>query len=384
MISSSKLVDALRVPRVGFLASTGSAACSSSKALSAALSVESGAASLFSSLSWRRSRNTNSGHGGRNWGSDGCGSGRLRSNWRGGRDRGDDGRGGGLSLGRGGRCRASTATSSTSPDSWAGHGEGFAAVVDAEVGVGVGGLVRAGELQSVSKRRSNVCEEITYLDHGTWGTAAAASDLDLHARDVVLGLVDVGAVNTNVLSAHQVLSVGSVLGDLRGNEVAVVIAPCGRGEIATVADTFLVDLEPIARSIVFLHTSSWSLRQVHQTGAGMTHFRTHGQLEAYFLTRVDCQHLSLAGRGEGSLVATNVRAIRERSIADISRRIGRELNRVVLGHTSGLADVFKPRLGNTTNDVGVEEVVGGRHLGTSANNEGRGRELHADRAVMNV
>jgi hypothetical protein len=93
---------------------------------------------------------------------------------------------------------------------------------------------------------------MTYFDHGTRCAAAAALDLDLDARDVMLGLVDVGAVNTDMLSAQQVLSIRSVLGDLRGNKVPVVIAPCGRGEVAAIADALLEDLEPIARSIVGL------------------------------------------------------------------------------------------------------------------------------------
>ena len=52
------------------------------------------------------------------------------------------------------------------------------AAVDAEGGVGIGGLVGAGE-----------------LDHGAGAAAAAVDDLDLDAGDVVLGLVDVGAVD---------------------------------------------------------------------------------------------------------------------------------------------------------------------------------------------
>jgi hypothetical protein len=114
----------------------------------------------------------------------------------------------------------------------------------------------------------------------------------------------------------------------------------------------------------------------------MSHFGTNTQLETDLLARVDCQHLGLASRGKGSLVAPNVRAIRGRSIAEISRGVGRELDRVVLDRAGGLADVFESRLLDASDDVGVEKVVGGGHLGTSAEN--KGGELHADRAVMNV
>jgi ABC-type Co2+ transport system permease subunit len=235
----------------------------------------------------------------------------------------------------------------------------------------------------VFKTKRN-CGWTAYLDHGTGATATAAGDLDLHARDVMLGLIDVGTVNTNVLSADQVFSVGGVLGDLCGNEVAVVVAPGGRGEVAAIADTLLVDLEPIARSIVGLHASSGSLGHVHQTGAGMLELGTDSKLHADLVTRVDGQHLSLASRGEGTLVANNVRTICGRPVADVSRWVAGKLDRVVLGRASGLADVFETRLCNTANDVGVHEVVGGRHLGAGTENKGRGRELHADRAVMNV
>ena len=53
---------------------------------------------------------------------------------------------------------------------------------------------------------------------------------------------------------------------------------------------------------------------------------------------------------------------------------------IELGGTCRLADVLIVRLGNTIDDVGVEEVVGVCHLGTSA--EDNSRELHSDPAVI--
>lgn len=53
------------------------------------------------------------------------------------------------------------------------------AIVNAEVGVGIGGFVDTGK-----------------LDQGTGIACSTASDLDLHAGHVVLWLVDVGAVDT--------------------------------------------------------------------------------------------------------------------------------------------------------------------------------------------
>lgn len=67
---------------------------------------------------------------------------------------------------------------STAPHSRARHGKVLEAVVDAEVGIFVGGLVRARELH----RRSG-------------GAAAASGDLDLDARHEVLGFVHEGLVD---------------------------------------------------------------------------------------------------------------------------------------------------------------------------------------------
>jgi hypothetical protein len=268
------------------------------------------------------------------------------------------------SRGSGGRGAGTAAGRTASPDLGAGHGELLAAVVDAEVGVGVGGLVSAGE-----------------LDHGAGRAAAAANDLDLHARDVVLGLVDVGAVNTNVLGADEVLAVGSVLGDLGRDEVAVVVAPCGGGEVTAVANTLLEDLEPVAGSIVCCDTTGGGLGHVHETGARVSHLRANSELELDFITSIDGQDLSVAS-SSSTLVAADVRAVGEGSIADVGSGVGAELDGVVLGRPGRLSDVFECGLSNTTDDVCIEKVVSARELGDSA--KGKSRELHSDRAVTNV
>jgi hypothetical protein len=121
---AARLVETLRVPLVHCFASTCGAAFSSRESFSATLSIESCAASLTGSLSRSCGRNTNSGHSG------GLSS-RRRSS---------------LFLSRSGLCRAAAAGGSASPDSWSGHGEGFATVVDAEVGVRIGGFVCSREL----------------------------------------------------------------------------------------------------------------------------------------------------------------------------------------------------------------------------------------------
>ena len=93
---------------------------------------------------------------------------------------GSAGRSGVAGLGlRGAAAAVAAVAAAAGPDRRAGDSELLEAVVDAEVGVGVAGLVGAGE-----------------LDGGARGAAAAVHDLDLHARDVVLRLVDVGPVDT--------------------------------------------------------------------------------------------------------------------------------------------------------------------------------------------
>lgn len=70
-------------------------------------------------------------------------------------------------------------TTTTAPDGRAGHGEVLEAGVNVKVGVSVTVRVSARE-----------------LDHGPGGSRATVGDLNLNARDVVLGLVDVGSVDT--------------------------------------------------------------------------------------------------------------------------------------------------------------------------------------------
>lgn len=269
-------------------------------------------------------------------------------------------------VGRGGRGRTSAGGSSTSlPDGRTGHGESLAAVVDAEVGVWVRGLVGTGE-----------------LDSGTGGTAAATLNLDLHARDVVLGLVDVGAVNTNVLEAGEVLSVGSVLGDPGRNVIPVVIAPGGRGEIAAIADTLLVDLEPGAVLSVKGLDTAGGLGHVDKFGTGVLELGADSELEADLVTSLDGQDIGLAGRGESTLVADDIGTIDMGVVADVGRGVGGELDGVVLGSTSRLANVLEGRRLDSTDNGLVHEVVSGSHLGDGGDKSSG--ELHSELAVTNV
>lgn len=337
------LVKALGVPLVHGLARTSRTALGTVEVDSAALSVESRTASLRRGLcngdeSSRRSRS------------------------------------GSLLLGGSRRRRASSGSSSstasaastTGPDLGSGHGELLASVVDGEVGIGVSGLVSARELGSRTR-----------------STATATLNLDLNARNVVLRLVDVRPVDTDVLEAHQVLAVGSILGDLGRNPVPVVGAPGIGGEVSVAADTLLEDLEPVTvDTVIGLDASSRGLGHVDHGGARVLELSTNGQLEADLFAGVHSQDLGLASGGKGSLVAHDIGTIGGGTITDIGRGVGGELDGVVLGGAARLANVLEFRLSNTALNVGAEEVMGGGHLGDSG--EGDSRELHTDRAVANV
>lgn len=324
----AKRLQALRVPLVGSLAGAGRAALGAVEALTTTLAVHA------SAVSSRRLGGSGRGVAG------------------GGRVAGSRGVGGSRRVGRARGARSSAAL----PDGGAGHGEGLVATVDAEVGVGVGGLVGTGE-----------------LDDGTGLAAAATSNLDLDARDVVLGLVDVGAVDTNVLNTEEVLAAGGILGDGGGDPVTVVGAPGLVGEVGVgVADTLLEDLEPVARAVVGLDVVTGGTGHVNQSRAGVLHLSTNTELDADLRTGSNGHDLSAASVGESTLVATGIGTVDGRAITEIGSRVGGELDRVVLGRAGGSTDVLG---GGTAGNGLVEEVVGRGHLGKGTEDNG---ELHVD------
>lgn len=197
----------------------------------------------------------------------------------------------------------------------------------------------------------------------------------------MLGLVHVGTVNTDVLHADEVLAVGGILGDLGRNPVPVVGAPGVAGEVTVAADTLLEDLEPVARTVVGLDAAR-GLGHIDKGRTRVLELGTDSQLEADLLTGVHGEDLGLAGGGESALVANDIGSIDGGSITDVGSRVGGELDRVVLDSTARLANVLESRGGGASDDVGVEEVVGGCHLGSGS--DGESRELHSDRAVKSV
>lgn len=222
----------------------------------------------------------------------------------------------------------------------------------------------------------------TYLDSGTGGTVTATLNLDLHAGDVVLRLVDVGAVNTNVLETGKVLAAGSILGDRGRNVIPVVIAPGGRGEITTIANTELVDLEPVAVLSVKGLDAAGGLGHVDKLGTRVLELGANSELEADLVTSLDGQDIGLAGRGESTLVADDIGTIGVGVVTDVGRGVGGELDGVVLGSTSRLANVLEGRRLSSTDDGLVHEVVSRSHLGDGGDKSSG--ELHSELAVTNV
>jgi hypothetical protein len=263
----------------------------------------------------------------------------------------------------GGIAAASRATSrgGTAPDLGAGHGEGLGTVVDGEVGVLVSVLVGAGE-----------------LDHLSIDLAGATTgDGDLHAGDVVLGLVDVGSVDTDVLNTEEVLAIGGTLGDLDIGGGRVVVAPGVLGEVtAGVADTLLHDLEPVTVTLVGLDIAT-GVGHVSQSRSGVTHLSTDTELEGDHITSLDIGDLSVGTGGGGTLVADDVLAISERVVADIGGRVGGELDGVVLGRTGEVTDVLERSRVLAVDGGDVKEVVGRGDLRKGS--KGESRELHFER-----
>jgi hypothetical protein len=264
---------------------------------------------------------------------------------------------GGITAGRGGAGGAR-------PDLGAGHGESLGSVVDGEVGVLIGLLVGTGELGHL----------------GVDLAGAATGNLDLSARDVVLGLVDVRSVDTDVLNAEEVLAVGGSLGNLDIGGRGVVVAPGVLGEVtAGVADTLLHDLEPITGAVVGLDITT-GVGHVSQSRSGVTHLGTDSELEGDHITTLDLKNLSV-GTGLGAaLVADDVITVNEGVVADVGGRVGGELDGVVLGRTGEVTDVLEGLGLGAVESRGLEEVMGRSNLREGS--DGEDGELHFERLVV--
>jgi hypothetical protein len=204
-----------------------------------------------------------------------------------------------------------------------------------------------------------------------------------------------------VLETGKVLAVGGVLGNPGGDVVPVVVAPSGVREVGVlVADALLVDLEPVAGSVIGLDVVVRGPREIDETGTCVRDVSvgnlSQTRRNCWFLTRVaefavgsqpkadliaglHSQDLGAASTAEGALVAARVGAVDGRAITEIGRRVARELDGVVLRLPAGLADVLVGGLGDAVDDVRVEPVVGGDAVGHEGAEQERG-ELHLESA----
>lgn len=172
---------------------------------------------------------------------------------------------------------------------------GGLAAPDAKVDGGVVGLVDAGDL-------GGLCA-------GGQGGGVGALDADLGARVVELGLAVVGAVDGDVLGAHQVLAVGQGLGHLELDLVLAVHAPAVVLQVAghegVLAEQRLVDLDPVARAVVRLDGPGGE-RHVHLRGPRVLHpAGVKGLPEPEAVARLDGEDVRLGPRA-GALVAAEV------------------------------------------------------------------------------
>lgn len=88
---------------------------------------------------------------------------------------------------------------------------------------------------------------------------------------------------------------------------------------------------------------------------------------AHLGTSVYGEHVGAGAIGSSALVAPNVRPICERAITNIGRRVGGELDRVIVGGTRELSDVFEGALNGAADNGVLEEVVSRGHLSDGQN-----------------
>lgn len=209
------------------------------------------------------------------------------------------------------------------------------------------------------------------LDDGRGGLGGGTGNGDLSAGNVELGTtLGAGAVEANVLSAHQVLAGGDLLGESEGEVVDTSVVDVGgplETSLGDVGGGKLVNLEPVAVTLVG-GDAGGSLGEVDGEGTGVAHVVLDD--EADLVTGVDGLGLGLCE--DVVVVAANV--------ADDA--VGGNVGDGGVG-VLGLADVLVALGLLTVDDESREDVVG-HGLG----HDGRGGEesegAHLDFCVVLV
>ncbi|KAI6777280.1 hypothetical protein HG530_001225 [Fusarium avenaceum] len=234
------------------------------------------------------------------------------------------------------------------PDLGAGGGVlGHGRVVDAEEEAGVGGLESTGE-----------------GDNGRRLAGTGTVDGDLGTADVELGTVLLAsAVETDVLGAHQVGTLGGVLGQGEGEVVETarlaiqVVGPLNA--LGTnLLPGHLVDLEPVAiAEVVGTLSAIGGLAHVDGERTGVAHLA------------VDCETDLIAGRDRECLGSGADVLVETAGVADDV--LGGDVGDGAVG-VGGLADILV-RLGDLAVDNESLEVVvgkGGRESGSKGQGGG--------------
>jgi len=106
----------------------------------------------------------------------------------------------------------------------------------------------------------------------------------------------------------------------------------------------------------------------------MLHLGSNTKSEADRVASVDGQCLGVAGFG-GTLVTDDICRIGVGVVTNVGSWVGGEFDWVVCHSSGGFADILELTLGDTADNVVVEEVVCGGHLGNSTE---KNCDLHFD------
>lgn len=179
-----------------------------------------------------------------------------------------------------------------------------------------------------------------------------------------------------MLSTDQVLARGDVLGDAEGQAVLAVCAPGGAGQgLGLVADGLLVDLEPLAVTLVG-GSSTRRLGHVDLGGTRVLHLGVVGQLDRQLGAGGNSGGLGLGSKGEGAQVAAEVVHVRGHVVTGVL-----PLGGVLLGVAGVGAGVLEGARLLAVDNQSVKDVVSRSHGSQSGQKSSTESELHFDGSI---
>ena len=172
-----------------------------------------------------------------------------------------------------------------------------------------------------------------------------------------------------MLRANKILPIREIRRDCKLNAIFIPRAPGVTFQVLVlVADAFLIDLEPVAIALVCLGRAG-CFGHIHQRRARVLHRSTNTKLKGKLGTCLDLRRAGLASKGEGTLVAAEVRHVGGHVVAGVD-----PFGWVVLGSPGVGADILVRGAFLAVDDEGVEEVMS-RDKRCDGRN-GEKRELH--------